>query len=70
MPGLDGEETLRELRRQQRERGETPSYVIAATAFVHDGRIQRYTSLGFDDVLPKPIQLQALSAILAAAAPE
>ena len=70
MPGLDGEETLRELRRQQRERGETPSYVIAATAFVHDGRIQRYTSLGFDDVLPKPIQRQALSAILAAAAPE
>jgi PAS domain S-box-containing protein len=57
MPGMDGLEALRRLRRDSGLRG-LPVIAISASAG-HDER-QRQLDAGFDDSLPKPIHLDLL----------
>ncbi len=59
MPGLDGYETTRELRRQQFG---TP--IIALTASVLAGERERCLATGMNDFLTKPITRAALAEML------
>ena len=53
MPGMDGTETLRELRKTDGPNRETP--VICMTGDAVIGAKERYVSDGFTDWLPKPV---------------
>ncbi len=69
MPEMDGEETMRLLRKQ--ENGlcrESP--VIALTANAFSGSEQRYKEMGFQDYLAKPISGPLLEATLVRYLPE
>jgi PAS domain S-box-containing protein len=67
MPVLDGEAALSAIRQAQDEAGGPRSYIVATTAFIHDGRADHYLKLGFDNVLAKPIEPDAIEAVIAAA---
>ena len=63
MPGMDGVETLRRIRRQEGGMNcETP--VICMTADAVQGARDRYISEGFTDYLSKPIDFAVLEAML------
>ncbi len=64
MPGLDGLETARRIRRREFERGDPPLHLVALTANTgrEDERAAR--EAGFDGFLSKPLNLRALPAIL------
>lgn len=67
MPGMDGIETLEQLRRQQ------PGYgakVIALTANAIFGMKEMYLEKGFDDFLAKPVDGMALEKMLMKYLPE
>jgi len=64
MPILDGEGALRRIRADEATNGDKPRTIIAASASVMQAEVERYLELGFDGVLPKPIQLSALSKLL------
>lgn len=69
MPGMDGQETLKEIRR--RESGlnrQTP--VIALTADAEAGDEQRYLDAGFDGYLAKPIDVRRMEAEIIRFLPE
>jgi len=66
MPKLDGLEVARRLQRDAAP-GELP-YLVAFTASVLSDQRETYTAAGFDDVLPKPVVLQDVEAVLARAA--
>ncbi len=55
MPGMDGFETLSELRRIEAEAGAARTPVIAMTANVMGAQIEQYTKAGFADFIAKPI---------------
>ena len=59
MPGMDGFETLRGLRRLSYSQGRHPR-VLAMTADVMPEAVLRYEAAGFDGVVAKPIILQDL----------
>ena len=61
MPEMDGVETLREL---QAASLTEHTAVVALTANAVSGARETYFSLGFDDYLSKPIELDKLEAIL------
>ena len=58
MPGMDGPETLRELRRVP-ETSNTP--VIFMTAKVQSSEIQKYKDMGAVEVIAKPFDPMTLS---------
>jgi CheY-like chemotaxis protein len=62
MPGLDGYETARRLRRQN---GGTAPALIALTGWGQEEDRRRTREAGFDHHLVKPADLQALKAVLA-----
>ena len=62
MPGMNGTETLRRLRKQSGKNGETP--VICLTADAVSGARERYIAEGFTDYLAKPVDSRSLEAIL------
>lgn len=57
MPGMDGTQTLLEIRRMEAERGEqTPVPVVVLTMDDSIGASKRYLEFGFDGYLAKPIE--------------
>jgi len=61
MPGMDGVEALRQLRKLP---GLEKQFVIALTANAMKGMQEFFMSNGFDDYMPKPISLESISAML------
>jgi len=59
MPVMDGEETLRKIRRKERETSlHLP--VIALTAYSLCGEKERFIKEGFDGYVSKPIEISQL----------
>jgi two-component system cell cycle response regulator DivK len=61
LPGMDGVEALRELRRSG-ELAATP--IVAVTAFVMKEDRERFLGAGFDGYLEKPVDIQALRSLV------
>lgn len=59
MPGMDGKQTLQQLK----SRGFSKP-VIALTANTTTSQVEEYISVGFDAVLPKPVDFDALYEVL------
>ena len=70
MPGLDGRDVVRAIRRLEQECGSEPVRIIALTASLAEGEDVTSASAGFDDVMTKPLDTTRLSQKLAAARPE
>jgi PAS domain S-box-containing protein len=62
MPVMDGAEAARRIRALGGERGRLPIIAVTAEAMVGDR--ERFLALGMDDYLAKPIDAQALAAII------
>jgi len=58
LPGVDGFETAREIRRLESERDRVP--VIAVTAGAIEGLREACRAAGMNDVIPKPFSLRSL----------
>ncbi len=61
MPGMDGYETLRRIRRRA---GDRPP-VVAVTASVGETDRERVVAAGFDGFIAKPIEVERLTEVLA-----
>lgn len=61
MPGMDGVQTTQHIRKISRNMG-TPIIALTAHAFNEDK--QRFLSSGFDDFLPKPIDVECLIKVI------
>jgi signal transduction histidine kinase/HPt (histidine-containing phosphotransfer) domain-containing protein len=70
LPGMDGFETLGQIRRCERERGRSAAPAIAMSADVSAEVRQRCLAAGFVEFLGKPFPRSALHAVLARFAPE
>eukprot|EP00475_Leptophrys_vorax_P046452 TRINITY_DN9988_c0_g2_i1.p1 TRINITY_DN9988_c0_g2~~TRINITY_DN9988_c0_g2_i1.p1 ORF type:complete len:599 (-),score=50.64 TRINITY_DN9988_c0_g2_i1:277-2016(-) len=64
MPGMDGYETTRAIRRKERETGARPIPIFAMTADVISGSRTRCEEAGMDGFVPKPIDEEQLHATL------
>ncbi len=64
MPDMDGVETLRHLKEMGEENLCKDTPVIALTANAFSGAREKYTSLGFDAFLAKPINTEKLEGML------
>jgi signal transduction histidine kinase/CheY-like chemotaxis protein len=65
MPGMDGVETVRQLRERL---GPATPWLVALTANALEGDREKFLSLGFDAYLSKPLSPESLQAALEAAA--
>ncbi len=63
MPGIDGLEAARRIRRLPSPRGDVPVVALTAQAFAN--QIERCTAAGMNDHLSKPLEHSALLAVLA-----
>ncbi len=63
MPGIDGLEAVRRIRRLPSRRGEVPVVALTAQAFAN--QIERCYAAGMDDHLSKPLEHSTLIAVLA-----
>jgi len=61
MPGLDGYETTRRLRRLEAACGWSPTPIVALTANAFDERKRSSSAAGFDAFLIKPVEFRALA---------
>ena len=68
MPGMDGVEALKEIRKQNLTPEDTP--IIALTANAILGAREEYLAYGFKDYLSKPIDIEALEDMLIMNLPE
>ncbi|MFC6391989.1 ATP-binding protein [Methylorubrum zatmanii] len=64
MPGLDGLETARRIRAREAETGAAPLHLVALTANTGREDVAAAFDAGFDDFLPKPLNLRALPGLL------
>jgi CheY-like chemotaxis protein len=64
MPGLDGYEATRRLRRLEAASGWSPTPIVALTANAFDERRGSPTAAGFDAFLVKPVEFRALAGIV------
>lgn len=62
MPEMDGIETTKRIRQMEKAKAHTP--IVAITAFAIKGDRERFISLGMDEYLSKPIQVNDLLHIL------
>jgi two-component system sensor histidine kinase/response regulator len=69
MPGLDGFETARELRRREQVSGLARAHIVAVTASAMAGDRERCLAAGMDDYLAKPFTVETLGAVLARSGP-
>ena len=72
MPGLDGYEAMRRLRRLEAECGRSPTPIVALTANALDESRRSCTAAGFDAFLLKPVEFRTLAGAVekVCAAPE
>lgn len=68
MPGMDGEETLKELRRMESVARQIPVIVVTANATAADK--QKYFEFGFDGYLAKPVDGSLMEAEILKFLPE
>ncbi|MCX8145943.1 MAG: response regulator [Azovibrio sp.] len=61
MPGLDGEEVCRRIRQMEATQG---LHVVAYTAHAMESEKARIMRAGFDDIVIKPVTMEALMAKL------
>lgn len=59
MPGLDGVETVKRIRKKEELTGEHMP-IIALTAYALKGDRERFLSAGMDDYIPKPVEQKEL----------
>jgi CheY-like chemotaxis protein len=64
MPGMDGLEATRQLRRWERERGMEPTPVVALTANAQPSDRDRCLAAGMNGHLPKPFKQEDLADVL------
>lgn len=68
MPGMDGYETTRALRRWERSKARAPTLIVAFTASLLPEQLSAARDAGCDGHIPKPISrralLQAIDALL------
>ena len=62
MPDVDGYQVAREIRRLEQGGQHIP--IVAMTAYVLEGERERCLAAGMDDFLVKPLQPDALRAVL------
>jgi CheY-like chemotaxis protein len=62
LPDIDGVEALARLRADERT---SAARVLAVTALAMDGDRERFLAAGFDDYVPKPVDIAALVATVA-----
>ncbi len=67
MPVLDGESALKVLRKFEAASGRMTAIVAACTAYVDEERAARYRQIGFDHVLPKPIDPDEIDLLIGVA---
>jgi two-component system, sensor histidine kinase and response regulator len=65
MPVADGLEATRRIRALEREQGRWRTPIVALTAHAVKGDRERFLASGMDDYLPKPIDVEALTRLLA-----
>ncbi len=66
MPGIDGIEVARRIRRREQERAESPVPIIALTADLESVTRDACLHAGINEVLPKPIDRDQLARTIAA----
>jgi PAS domain S-box-containing protein len=64
MPVLDGYDLARRIRAQETETGDAHLPIVALTANVSQGEVDKCRASGFDDYLSKPVVLPQLAACL------
>jgi len=64
MPGIDGYETVRRIRRIETRAARERATIVALTANAVDDDLRRCMSAGMNDFLSKPLSLQALGRVL------
>ena len=64
MPVLDGVGALRKIRALERATGAPRRTIVAASASVMPDDVTRYLGYGFDDVLPKPVQVSEIRKLI------
>ena len=69
MPVMDGLTAVKEIREAEAQSGAAPTRIVALTANAMDHHVREYLDAGMDDYLAKPIVIERLFAILAAAQP-
>jgi len=69
LPGMNGIEATRIIRRREQEEHRPPVYIIAMTASVMEDDREQCLAAGMDDYLSKPVRRNQLLEILAKCRP-